>query len=225
KVVLAFTSFFFLCISSIVIVTVLLDCSSSFLLEVDGSGSNPSGRFGKPRGGRETRGGGDGLEGSGGQLSMEIVEEGFSYYPVDKGLERSCGGWERFNTIITSLKALDETFSSRNHVRKLLRALPTKWHPKVTTIKESKDLSTLPLDELIGNLKVYEVVLEKDSEISKGKKEKYKSLALTARKDLSDGEVSCSFSDDEEYSMVVETPLYQTQNDQKNLNFYKNVRP
>ncbi|GJQ90904.1 hypothetical protein Tco_0002043 [Tanacetum coccineum] len=109
----------------------------------------------------------------------------------------------RFNTIITSLKALDESFSSRNHVRKFLRALPTKWRPKVTTIEESKDLSTLPLDELIDNLKVYEVVLEKDSEISKSKKEKYKSLALKARKVSSDEEVSCSESDDEEYAMAV----------------------
>ncbi|GKD24470.1 zf-CCHC domain-containing protein, partial [Tanacetum coccineum] len=108
-----------------------------------------------------------------------------------------------FNTIITSLKALDESFSSRNHVRKFLRALSTKWRPKVTTIEESKDLSTLPLDELIGNLKVYEVVLEKDSEISKSKKEKYKSLALKARKVSSDEEVSCSESDDEEYAMAV----------------------
>nr|GEY59309.1 DUF4219 domain-containing protein/UBN2 domain-containing protein [Tanacetum cinerariifolium] len=64
--------------------------------------------------------------------------------------------FSRFNTIITSLKALDESFSSHNHVRKFLRALPTKWRPKVTTIEESKDLSTLSLDELIGNLKVYE---------------------------------------------------------------------
>ncbi|GKC55838.1 hypothetical protein Tco_1083436, partial [Tanacetum coccineum] len=109
----------------------------------------------------------------------------------------------RFNTIITSLKALDESFSSRNHVRKFLRALPTKWCPKVTTIEESNDLSTLPLDELIGTLKVYEVVLEKDSEISKGKKEKYKSLALKARKVSSDEEVSCLESDDEEYAMAV----------------------
>ncbi|GJY12180.1 zf-CCHC domain-containing protein [Tanacetum coccineum] len=108
-----------------------------------------------------------------------------------------------FNTIITSLKALDESFSSRNHVRKFLRALPTKWHPKVTAIEESKDLSTLPLDELIGNLKVYEVVLEKDSEISKAKKEKYKSLALKARKVSSDEEISCSESDDEKYAMAV----------------------
>ncbi|GJU72458.1 zf-CCHC domain-containing protein [Tanacetum coccineum] len=109
----------------------------------------------------------------------------------------------RFNTIITSLKALDESFSSRNHVRKFLRALPTKWRPKVTAIEESKDLSTLLLDELIGNLKVYEVVLEKDSEASKSKKEKYKSLALKAKKVSSDEEVSCSDSDDKEYAMAV----------------------
>ncbi|GJT02024.1 zf-CCHC domain-containing protein [Tanacetum coccineum] len=89
-----------------------------------------------------------------------------------------------------------------NHVRKFLRALPTKWRPKVMAIKESKDLSTLPLDELIGNLKVYEVVLENDSEASMVKKEKYKSLAVKARKISSDEEELCSGSD-EEYAMAV----------------------
>ncbi|GKE19745.1 hypothetical protein Tco_1431257 [Tanacetum coccineum] len=111
--------------------------------------------------------------------------------------------FSRFNTIITSLKALDESFSSRNHVRKFLRALPTKWRPKVTAIEESKDLSTLSLDELIGNLKVYEVVLEKDLEVSKNKKEKYKSLALKARQVLSEEDASSSDSNDEEYAMAV----------------------
>ncbi|GJU94386.1 hypothetical protein Tco_1319142 [Tanacetum coccineum] len=103
----------------------------------------------------------------------------------------------RFNIVIKSLKALDESFSSRNHARKFLWALPTKWCPKVMAIEESKDLSTLPLDELIGNLKVYEVVLEKDSEISKSKKEKYKSLALKARKVLSEEDATSSDGNDE----------------------------
>ncbi|GJY51056.1 hypothetical protein Tco_0441903 [Tanacetum coccineum] len=40
----------------------------------------------------------------------------------------------------------------------------------MTAIEESKDLLTLSLDELIGNLKVYKV-LEKDTEASKNKKE------------------------------------------------------
>ncbi|GJR69789.1 hypothetical protein Tco_0015854 [Tanacetum coccineum] len=106
----------------------------------------------------------------------------------------------RFNTIITSLKALDESFLSRNHVRKFLRALLTKWRPKATAIEESKDLSILPLDELIGNLKVYEVVLEKDSEISKVKKEKYKSLALKERKR---GKFVCKPHDDKKNSKKI----------------------
>ncbi|GJU62321.1 hypothetical protein Tco_1244156 [Tanacetum coccineum] len=68
---------------------------------------------------------------------------------------------------------------------------------------ESKDLSTLLLDELIENLKVYEVVLEKDSDASKNKKEKYKSLALKAKKVSSDEEASSSDNEDEEYAMAV----------------------
>ncbi|GJW97057.1 hypothetical protein Tco_0178865 [Tanacetum coccineum] len=47
-------------------------------------------------------------------------------------------GFARFNTIITSLKALDEGFSSKNYVRKFLRALHPKWRAKVTSIEESK---------------------------------------------------------------------------------------
>nr|GFA90682.1 UBN2 domain-containing protein [Tanacetum cinerariifolium] len=49
-------------------------------------------------------------------------------------------------------------------------------------IKEAKDLATLPLDELVGNLKVYEMILENDGIFSKtSTKEKAKSLALKAK--------------------------------------------
>ncbi|GJS13872.1 retrovirus-related pol polyprotein from transposon TNT 1-94 [Tanacetum coccineum] len=108
----------------------------------------------------------------------------------------------RFNTIITSLKALDEGYSSKNYVRKFLRALHPKWRAKVTAIEESKDLTSLSLDELIGNLKVYEMIIKKDSEIVKAKGER-KSLALKAKKESSDEECSTSRSEDEEYAMAV----------------------
>ncbi|GJU03420.1 retrovirus-related pol polyprotein from transposon TNT 1-94 [Tanacetum coccineum] len=104
----------------------------------------------------------------------------------------------RFETYVKS-KDID---LCRNHVRKFLRALLTKWHPKVTTIEESKDLSTLPLDELIDNLKVYEVVLEKDLVTSRNTKENYKSLALKEKKVLSEEEATSSDSNDEEYAMA-----------------------
>ncbi|GJZ08237.1 zf-CCHC domain-containing protein [Tanacetum coccineum] len=90
-----------------------------------------------------------------------------------------------------------------NYVRKFLRALHPKWRAKVTAIEESKDLSSLALDELIGNLKVHEVVMEKDSKIYKGKKEQIKSITLKTKKESSDDETLTSKSDDEEYAMAV----------------------
>ncbi|GKC92553.1 hypothetical protein Tco_1157995 [Tanacetum coccineum] len=108
----------------------------------------------------------------------------------------------RFNTIITSLKALDEGYSSKNFVRKYLRALHPKWRAKVTAIEESKDLTSLSLDELIRNLKVYEMIINKYFKIVKAKGER-RSLALKAKKESSDEECSTSRSEDEEYAMAV----------------------
>ncbi|GJR10085.1 hypothetical protein Tco_0792737 [Tanacetum coccineum] len=109
----------------------------------------------------------------------------------------------KFNTIITTLKAFDESFSSKNCVRKFLRALYPKWRAKVTAIEESKNLTTLPLDELIGNLKVHEEIIKKDSETVKSKREQNRSIALKARKESSDENSSSSDSEDEEYAMAV----------------------
>ncbi|GJW57176.1 retrovirus-related pol polyprotein from transposon TNT 1-94 [Tanacetum coccineum] len=108
----------------------------------------------------------------------------------------------RFNTIITSLKALNEGYSSKNYVRKFLRAIHPKWRAKVTTIEDSKDLTSLSLDELIGNLKVHELIIKKDSKIVKGKRER-KYIALKAKKEYSDEESLTSGSEDEEYAMAV----------------------
>nr|GFC04173.1 UBN2 domain-containing protein [Tanacetum cinerariifolium] len=108
----------------------------------------------------------------------------------------------RFNTIITSLKAFDEGYSSKNYVRKFLRALHPKWSVKVTTIEESKDLTLLYLDELIRNLKVHEMIIKKDSEIVKAKVER-KFIALKAKKESSDEECLTFKSEEEEYAMAV----------------------
>nr|GFC44299.1 UBN2 domain-containing protein [Tanacetum cinerariifolium] len=62
---------------------------------------------------------------------------------------------------------------------------------------------SLALEELIGNLKVHEVVMEKDFKIYKGKKERVRSIALKAKKKYSDDGTSTSGSDDEEHAMAV----------------------
>nr|GEW09092.1 UBN2 domain-containing protein [Tanacetum cinerariifolium] len=108
----------------------------------------------------------------------------------------------RFNTIINSLKALDEGYSSKNYVRKFLRALHPKWRAKVTTIEESKDLTSISLDELIGNLKVHKMIIKKDSKIVKAKGER-RSRALKAKKKSNDEECLNFGSEDEEYAVAV----------------------
>ncbi|GKG00121.1 hypothetical protein Tco_0301811 [Tanacetum coccineum] len=61
-------------------------------------------------------------------------------------------------------------------------------------IEESKELTSLSLDELIGNLKVHEMIIKKDSKIVKAKVER-KSLTLKAKKESSDEECLTSRSD------------------------------
>nr|GEV63710.1 retrovirus-related Pol polyprotein from transposon TNT 1-94 [Tanacetum cinerariifolium] len=74
-------------------------------------------------------------------------------YPSQRSYESIDSAFARFNTIITSLKALDECYSSNNYVGKFFRALHPKWRAKLMAIEESKDLTSLSLDELIGFLK------------------------------------------------------------------------
>ncbi|GJV64215.1 hypothetical protein Tco_1475043 [Tanacetum coccineum] len=70
------------------------------------------------------------------------------------------------------------------------------------------NLTTLPLDELIGNLKVYEEVTKKIQngqffETSKSERNKVRSLALKVKKEVSCEDSSSSDSEDEEYAMAV----------------------
>ncbi|GJT78734.1 retrovirus-related pol polyprotein from transposon TNT 1-94 [Tanacetum coccineum] len=132
---------------------------------------------------------------------IDLLVQQYEQFIISKD-ESIDSAFAKFNSIITSLKALDEGYSSKNYVRKFLRALHPKWRAKVTAIEESKDLTSLSLDELIGNLKVHEMIIKKDSEIVKAKVER-KSLALKAKKESSDEECSNSGCEDEEYAMAV----------------------
>ena len=76
---------------------------------------------------------------------------------------------------------LGEKIPEPKIVRKILRSLPEQFHAKITAIEESKDIDTIPLMELIGNLQTYELGLAR---ISKGSKNK--NIALIAKNDEED---------------------------------------
>jgi len=66
----------------------------------------------------------------------------------------------RFTDIINSLVALGKEYTQVEKVRKILCALTSDWEKKTTVIEEANDLSTMSLENLIGNLMAYEVQLE-----------------------------------------------------------------
>ncbi|GKA82646.1 retrotransposon protein [Tanacetum coccineum] len=126
--------------------------------------------------------------------SFKIHHMGCSPYAVS--------GSQHIRPCYKKIDAMHISYSSKKYVRKFLRALHPKWRAKVTAIEESKDLTSLSLDELIGNLKVHKMIIKKDSEIVKAKG-KRKSLTLMAKKESSDEECSTFGSEDKEYAMAV----------------------
>ncbi|GJY10656.1 hypothetical protein Tco_0378841 [Tanacetum coccineum] len=57
---------------------------------------------------------------------IDLLEQQYEQFVISED-ESIDSAFARFNTIITSLKALDESYSSKNYVRKFLRDLHPKW--------------------------------------------------------------------------------------------------
>ena len=60
--------------------------------------------------------------------------------------------YAKLKDIVNLAFNLGETIPESKIVRKVLRSLPERFHTKITTIEESKDIDKIPLTELVGNL-------------------------------------------------------------------------
>ncbi|GAV83237.1 UBN2 domain-containing protein, partial [Cephalotus follicularis] len=90
-----------------------------------------------------------------------------------------------FTTIVNSLKNLGKSYSNQELVRKILRCLPRSWTPKVTAIEEAKDLSTLPLEQLLGSLMTHETTMKNHVHVNAKNK---KMIALRASREESESD-------------------------------------
>ncbi|XP_070019444.1 uncharacterized protein [Nicotiana sylvestris] len=73
----------------------------------------------------------------------------------------------RFTSIINELHSFGEIIPSNKLARKILSVLASSWESKVNVTTEAKDLQALTIDELVGNMKTYEMnnkKKKKDSE-------------------------------------------------------------
>ncbi|XP_070045585.1 uncharacterized protein [Nicotiana tomentosiformis] len=77
-----------------------------------------------------------------------------------------------FTFIINAIQSIGEVIPRNKLVRKILSVLPCSCESKVNAITKAKDLQKLTIDELIGNLKTYEMKKKKDLERREPKKEK-----------------------------------------------------
>ncbi|XP_015159851.1 uncharacterized protein [Solanum tuberosum] len=92
----------------------------------------------------------------------------------------------RFTSITNELRCLGEPIHPRKQVRKILRVLPKSWESKVNVITEVRDLNTLTMDDLIGNLQTYELNRQQRSNVKERKKEKSVALKISLNDVLED---------------------------------------
>ena len=59
--------------------------------------------------------------------------------------------YAKLNDIVNSVYNLGEIYDQPKTVRKILRSLTEDFRPKVTAITESKDVDSIPIDELVGS--------------------------------------------------------------------------
>ena len=69
--------------------------------------------------------------------------------------------YAKLNDIVNSTYNLGEIYNQPKIFKKILRYLIEDFRPKVTAITESKDVDSIPVDELVGSLESYELDLPK----------------------------------------------------------------
>ena len=84
--------------------------------------------------------------------------------------------YTKLKDIVNSAFNLGETIPKSKIVRKVLRSLPKRFHAKITTIEELKDIDKIPLIELVSNLQTYKLGLTRIGKLGKSK-----SMALKAK--------------------------------------------
>ena len=84
--------------------------------------------------------------------------------------------YAKLNDIVNSAYNLGEIYDQPKIVRKILKSLTDDFRLKVTVITESKDVDSIPVDELVGSSQSYEFNLPKTS--------KSKSMALKSVDDV-----------------------------------------
>ncbi|XP_070039677.1 uncharacterized protein [Nicotiana tomentosiformis] len=107
--------------------------------------------------------------------------------------------YTRFTTLTNEFKSLGRVILEEDKVEKILtRVLLVSWESKITAIQESKNIASLRLDELIGNLTAYEL-RRLTMKMDVPKKERSLTLRITEGADLEEDEMAMITKDFKKY--------------------------
>jgi hypothetical protein len=95
---------------------------------------------------------------------------------------------------VNVIKGLGEEIKEPVIVQKVLRSLPMRFDPKISSLEEREDLATLSMDELHGILTAYEMRTEQDN--PSRKEATFKASKKTKKKNKKNSKSNCSCSDD-----------------------------
>src|SRR5574338_93488 len=99
------------------------------------------------------------------QTKISILKNQFSSFRMKQN-ETIIDMYSRFQTIQHDLMALGVKFTDFDSVSPILNSLTPDWERKVLAIEEANDLSTLKVEELVGNLMSYEANLQARKELN-----------------------------------------------------------
>src|SRR4030067_2120365 len=119
----------------------------------------------------------------------------------------------RFQTLVSGLQVLKKSYTTPDHVKKILRSLPAKWRPKVTSIEEARDLNNLSFENLISSLKCHELGFPEAESCKKSKtialKSKDKEVRALKAAESEEESVEEDFEDSEAEELALLTKRFQ----------------
>eukprot|EP00257_Ricinus_communis_P013422 XP_015570851.1 uncharacterized protein LOC107260789 [Ricinus communis] len=94
------------------------------------------------------------------EMKISMLEEDYEQFKM-KTYESINEMFTRFMHITNALNSLGRTYTDVELVNKFLRSLSKSWKPKVTQIRETKDLSRTSIHELVGFLVAHEMLIKR----------------------------------------------------------------
>ncbi|KAL8090278.1 hypothetical protein AgCh_039664 [Apium graveolens] len=109
---------------------------------------------------------------------MQLIIQQYEYFHSEEG-ESLNDTFNRFQKLLNGLKLYGRVYQVKDSNLKFLRSLPKKWKPMTVSLRNSQDYKDFTLERLYGILKTYELEMEQDKLLEKGKR-KGGSVALVA---------------------------------------------